>query len=497
MGLRLMHSSLSIFSFRGVGMRKSVLRVICFIVILTVVLLYTNRVFKVKYGDGIYDLTKFYELEDETVDVLILGSSHAFEDFNTGTLWNEYGMASYVLGGSTQPMWNTYYYLKEALKTQKPELIVLEGYMTVHESEFIDDSRIIKNNYGLRWSRDKVNSIKVSAPKERWGEFLLEYVQYHARYTELGMADFLRNQGNRYFDDWKGFGCNMETVPFAYTDVSGVAERAPLYGKAEKYYRQIIELAQEKGIPVIVVISPYAAINEGQQQKFNTAGDIAAEYGVPYVNCNLLTSEIGIDYAIDAADGDHLNYRGNQKYTAYIGAYLKTHFEVSDRRGDHRYDSWQRDADYIEQAIAGQMLCESYDINDIAERIQDLDYRLIVSVDGSCSTADENLGSFFEEVEIDRSGLSGLWIRENNEVIDNVWYSGMESAEKYMEDARHDFCVRRLINDSGQYENMIIADDVQYHKVNNGVNVLVYDKKRETVADMFGIDMDAGYGIVR
>lgn len=83
---------------------------ICFIVILTVVLLYTNRVFKVKYGDGIYDVTKFYELENETVDVLILGSSHAFEDFNTGTLWSEYGMAAYVLGGSVQPMWNTYYY---------------------------------------------------------------------------------------------------------------------------------------------------------------------------------------------------------------------------------------------------------------------------------------------------------------------------------------------------------------------------------------------------
>ena len=145
---------------------------ICFIVILTVVLLYTNRVFKVKYGDGIYDVTKFYELENETVDVLILGSSHAFEDFNTGTLWSEYGMAAYVLGGSVQPMWNTYYYLKEALKTQKPQLIVLEGYTAVYESEFIDDSRIIKNNYGLKWSRDKVNSIKISAPEARWNEFL-------------------------------------------------------------------------------------------------------------------------------------------------------------------------------------------------------------------------------------------------------------------------------------------------------------------------------------
>ena len=153
-------------------MRKSAVRIICFMFIFIMVLYYINKVFKVKFGDGIYSVTKFYELENESVDILILGSSHAFEDFNTGTLWDEYGMASYVLGGSVQPMWNTYYYLKEALKTQTPELIVLEGYLLTYESEFIDDSRIIKNNYGLKWSQNKIESIKISSPEERWSEFL-------------------------------------------------------------------------------------------------------------------------------------------------------------------------------------------------------------------------------------------------------------------------------------------------------------------------------------
>lgn len=478
-------------------MRKSVLRIIFFIGILAAVLFYTNKVFKVKYGDGIYDLTKFYELEDESVDVLVLGSSHAFENINTGTLWNKYGMAAYILGGSYQPMWNTYYYLKEALKTQRPELIVLEGYMTVHESEFIDDSRIIKNNYGLKWSRDKVNSIMISAAEERWNEFLLEYVQYHTRYSELGAEDFLKNQGNRLYDDWKGFGCNMTTTFLTSVDVRGTVQRIPLYEKTEKYYRKTLELAQEEGIPIIVVVSPYAGIDEWQQQKLNTAGDIAAEYGVPFVNCNLLIDEMGIDYATDAADKEHLNYRGNQKYTTYIGSYLKKHFEISDRRSDHRYDTWQRDADYIEQMIADQILRETNDINELSERLQNLNYRLIVSVDGSCNTADENLRLFFENVEIDTNGLSGLWVRENNEVIDNIWYSGMEGAEKYIEDPQHDFCARRVVNDSGQYDNVIIADNVQYHKVDNGVNVLVFDKKTDKVADMFGIDMDNGYSIVK
>lgn len=152
-------------------MKKTVIRISCFLILLVTILNITNHTFKVKYGDGIYGCTKFYELEDNTVDVLFLGSSHAFEDFNTGVLWSDYGMAAYILAGSDQPLWNTYYYLKEALKTQKPELIVLEGYLTTYQREYIDDSRIIKNNFGLKWSGDKIDSIKASAPEERWGEF--------------------------------------------------------------------------------------------------------------------------------------------------------------------------------------------------------------------------------------------------------------------------------------------------------------------------------------
>ncbi len=75
-------------------------------------------------------------------------------------------------------------------------------------------------------------------------------------------------------------------------------------------------------------------------------------------NCNLLTEEIGLNYTIDAADAAHLNYKGNQKYLSYIGKYLKANFEISDRRNHSGYDSWQRNADYIEQMIEDQEIRE-------------------------------------------------------------------------------------------------------------------------------------------
>ena len=346
-------------------MKKSVIRIGCFIIILAIVLLYINSVFKLKADDGIYVMTKFYELEDNTVDVLILGSSHAFMDFNTGVLWDEYGMASYVLAGPLQPMWNTYYFLKEALKTQTPELIVLEGYCAILTDEFLDDETIIKNTYGLKWSPDKLNAIAISSPEERQMEFLLEYTQYHARYTDISKKDFYKNKGDPTYDDWKGYSFSTVTTPSETKDISGIKDRTPLYEKTEQYYRKTIELAQENNIPIVVVISPYAFINEKTEPMFNTASDIAAEYGVDFINCNLNLDEIGIDYSTDAADAAHLNYKGGQKYSNYIGKILKDNFDISDRREDPKYASWQRNADYLSQKTYNAELSETEDNNSV------------------------------------------------------------------------------------------------------------------------------------
>ena len=376
-------------------MKKTVVRITGFLLILLMVLAGINRVFKMKYGDGIYSLTKFYEQKKGSVDVLVLGSSHAFENINTGTLWDEYGMASYVLGGSRQPSWNTYYYLKEALKTQRPELIVLEGYMLLYDADYEESSRIIKNNFGLKWSKDKIESIKVSAPKSQWAEYFLEYTQYHTRYRELSREDFLKNQGYRYYDNWKGFGCNLDTVAEVGTDVKQVDEVSPLYGKTEEYYRKILELAREENIPVLVTIAPYFLVDEKSERLFNRVGEIAGEYGDLFLDGNKLVDEIGVDYQVDNADDvGHLNYLGNQKYTKYLGTYIKEHYTVSDRRADAAYESWQKNADYIREMIVNQELKESGDMETISEKLQNPNYWVFISVDDSCNGEDQELQRF-------------------------------------------------------------------------------------------------------
>jgi hypothetical protein len=450
-----------------------------------------------KYYDGIYSVTKFYEQEDNSVDVLILGSSHAYQSFNTGILWEDYGMASYVLSGSAQPMWNTYYYLKEALKTQTPKLIVLEGYMTIEPEEYSKDEYIIKNTYGLKWSKDKIDAITISAPQERWSEFLLEYIQYHNRYSSLSDADFLKNQGNPMYENWKGFVENMNTVVAGNPDTSGVEEREPLLDKTELYYRKTIELAQEHDIPILVVVSPYAGITEKDAAYFNAAQDIAEEYDIPFVNCTLFYQDIGIDFAEDAADPSHLNSTGNMKFSTFVGEYISEHYEIPDRRGDAHYQSWQDNADYIQALVKNYELTQADDINSFAERMQDEHYLYFVSVDGYCTTQDEKIAVLLDALQIADNNAAGLWYTDSNGV---VWYCGNEQGKLYLEIDGQDIGIQRIYDENSyRYESAVSVGNTQIdcRKVTNGVNVVVYSTMTKSVVDSIGIDLDDSYHLVR
>ena len=65
-------------------------------------------------------------------------------------------------------MWNSYYALKEALKTQKPKLVMLEAFATLWDMEYSDATRIIKNTFGMAPSVNKLEALADSAPTASW-----------------------------------------------------------------------------------------------------------------------------------------------------------------------------------------------------------------------------------------------------------------------------------------------------------------------------------------
>lgn len=333
-------------------MRKQVIARTCKIAaVLLAFLISLNAVYcalSFKYGDGIMDLKCLYRQEKDSVDLLVLGSSHAFENINTGVLYDSYGIAAYVLAGSVQPYWNTYYYLLEALKTQSPKLVVLDAYASAFTDEYSDHSRIIKNTLGLRDVAMRYDALKVSAPEEKRTDYLFDYRLWHSRYTELGASDFSEYYRQPLWEYNKGFGINFATMPFDRPDPDAVTGTATLHEKTEEYYRKIIELCQRENLPLLIVKSPYV-LSEAEQELYNMSAQIAQEYTVPFVNFNssYYYDAMGLDFSQDYGDWGHLNYRGNVKYTHALAKEILSRYDLPDRRGQPGYESWERNSEYL------------------------------------------------------------------------------------------------------------------------------------------------------
>lgn len=462
-------------------MKKIIFRVIGFAILLMTTLAMISHVLFFKHRDGLYSMQKFYEQEEGTVDVLVLGPSLAFADINTAVLWNDYGISAFNLAGSIQPMWNTYYYLKEALKYQRPEVIVLEASLVTMADDYGDRSRIIKNTFGMKWSRDKVEAIKVSAPKEQWGEYLLGYLQYHSRYEEILSEDFLVNRGSLQYDNWKGFMCTLDTRAQETTDVRGVTERAELSQKTEFYYRKVIELAKEEGIPILVTVSPYPSVSETAQAYFNRASDIADEYGVTFINYNLFYQELGLNYQEDVSDVMHLNYKGNQKYTRHLGKYLTEHYDLTDHRGDQKYDSWEQNSQWHLASIAYQEIVSCSDMEQMFELLKDDDLDIIISVDSEYDLADGNLRTFLSAFSVPSDGTQGIWHISGT----NVECVAITHGPEQVRQIRYPY--HTLTMKSSGEENSVYFDTTQYKTVDRGVNVLICSRVTGEVVDSFGV----------
>ena len=81
---------------------------------------------------------------------------------------------------------------------------------------------------------------------------------------------------------------------------------------------------------------------------------MAESLGCTYLDGNLLP--LAIDWQTDTYDrGDHLNYYGAAKVTAWLGAWLTDHTALPDHRKDPAYEAWNRDAESFPQRLEAKL----------------------------------------------------------------------------------------------------------------------------------------------
>ena len=320
---------------------KNLIRALIAIFVFVSVFLLCEKILLLKSEDGIEQMRSFYKQDENSIDVLFMGNSHGYCNINTGILWDEYGMAAFDLGGAEQPYWNTYYFFKEALKTQRPELILFSASVVgINPTDHQPEVWLVTNLYGMKWNMNRIRATRVSAYEDKFFTMLFPVYTMHSRYNELTERDFTEPNNDI---SYKGFDPRNGNKAFDTPDISDITEIGTLTEKEDKYLRMIFDLAKEEGIPFGVFIAPYV-VNEEAQMKYNYVFSIAGEYGFPCMDFNKQYDEMGLDFQTDMYEGLHLNYPGNEKFTKYLGQVILNEYDIPDRRGEAGYASWEEDA---------------------------------------------------------------------------------------------------------------------------------------------------------
>ena len=292
-----------------------------------------------KNSDGITTMQNYYLQEKGSVDVLLVGSSRTGINLDGGILWDEFGISAYNLWGNTSPVWNSYYFMKEALKINPPKVVVFEVSSMRFQDEFSGYQQQMTNTSGLKNGLIKLEAIAASCSMEDRLDFILQFPLFHGRYWELSENDFMHYNWSGELEFDKGSAPLYGRADAQMNTGADCIDYLAVGEKQEYYLKKIIRLCRENNIPLVFVSTQPMNV-DGQQPYFHTVSLIAEAYGVPFINFTDLDRELNFSRRDFYKDNAHLNVYGARKDSAYLGAYLRERYALTDHRGDADYREW-------------------------------------------------------------------------------------------------------------------------------------------------------------
>ncbi|MBD5444882.1 MAG: hypothetical protein HDR29_04950 [Lachnospiraceae bacterium] len=330
----------------------------------------------------------FYEMEENTIDVLFLGSSSTVTSFIPQELYNNYGITSYNLGCTQQNMVSSYFWLREVLEYQRPKALVLDCFFMflydASEPNNLKESAIREALNYMRWSPVKQEAIKTICELDDRQSPLDYYFinnRYHTRWTNLEEKDFLFADMSRH-NELKGYSpiakyCGYNYVPFEAETAEDAEESADLVPLMEEYLDKIVELCKQEGIELILTAAPNVEENIGRYKVIQKYAD---GHNLLFLDFNEkeLYEKIDFQFKVDHADRHHSNLWGAQKVTNYIGEILKEQYGVEARDDEQ----WENTKAYYEQVQKDCELAHIENIDEYLTQVHDDRYSIFISTKG-------------------------------------------------------------------------------------------------------------------
>ena len=451
---------------------------------------------------------------NEKLDMIYIGGSAAFVYWEPLKAWHDCGFTSYSYATSTIQAENIEAYIKEARKTQNPDLFVIG----VRAFQYYSDD---PNEGGLRNGTDGMDLTSL-ARYELLNDYftnrnmpedsdILSYyfdiAKYHTNTENLSSSEawgYINNKGKSPYKGWEW--CDL----YGYLDTPlnfETEERAELPENAVKILKKLLDYCKKEKLKVLFVVCPYYITME-EEAKYNTIGDIIKSYGFDFLNANHYYDEMKIDFSTDFYNKNHVNLFGAEKYTQFLEEYLTMKYQLPDHRDDSNYDSWNDDYQrfYEEHLIhedivtklrldveAGKNIeVQMRSTENLAEwyaLANDPRYKLLITKANSIGlTSDMTFKKILHSWELNEVDSNQMRVIQDSQIA----YSNASENSLVFDGTAgvwNDISYRLSVENK---TNTISVDGQEVISGQDGINVVVFDNNYRYVADAVFIKLSDG-----
>ena len=353
-----------------------------------------------KPNDGVH----FRNLPKNSLDILIFGSSQAQYSLNPVFIYEKTGLYSYVLGSPCQPVPVSYQYLKEALLTQSPKVVVLDVFTLLPASSVCASNGIVKTGADNLTGIRRYMALSYIEDKEVFWNYAFDLQAFHSRWRDIGWHEFVADTG---FNE--SMGCVIvppEEFEFRYLVPFQVQDNHyPLPEKDVAALLDIIALCKEKGIQLYLVKTPFDT-DQASYDALQAVWDIAHQHQVEVVDYLKLANEIGFALGIHG-DTWHNNVWGSYRVSNHLASKIADEVEF-DHHENKQIDNLLKE---LTDVTLYQFLCELPDPYQYFRFVSSYDVILLVQYQGMPTTS---IGES-EATVLNQAGINFDFIDNYNE----------------------------------------------------------------------------------
>ncbi len=315
-------------------------KIVVFLLIFCIIFYYVYKIL----WNAPTPITYFYKEPTNSLDVIYIGSSNAYAQFNSVLAYNKYGYTTGLLSADSQPFVLTKYLIEEAKKYQKTYVYVIDLAKSVDSIDSLNEYSLRKTIDSMKFSKNRIEAInellkyRSGINKKEYVNYYFSFLFYHNKWKSPTKLNIIRDASlykGYLFDDMTA---SVENV----TDYHYNQETMELEEESKQILEDLIEYVKANNINVLFVV-PIRSYYKENSKRLNTVINILQENDLKVLNFNVLDDFNNIDFSNDFYNDSHLNVYGATKYTLYFSKYLKDNYNLPDHRGDVKYESWDKE----------------------------------------------------------------------------------------------------------------------------------------------------------